>query len=321
MVGLMSILATDGVRPQERFDYWRDARTRTLSDVTITIKREDRLQFHGRIFAATIGDAVLAEMDASSYQVSRSKSDIDRVATDTLMIGHQVRGPGWLDAGDRVHAISEGMISVLHSDVPFLAVPRTSRDFHFRTLKIPLAGRESLAVRARGLVAEPLAPAAQLTRLIHASFEALFDRTPDLSEASDLVQDLAQLTLLARDRAAPGAPESRTAIRSGYLRAAQQMIRRALHRPDLSAKLVADAFAISERQIHLLFEPTGCSFARTLMALRLAKARELLASMPDKPIADVAYGCGFDSIATFYRAFRLAYGMAPGEFRLSCSHA
>jgi AraC-like DNA-binding protein len=35
----------------------------------------------------------------------------------------------------------------------------------------------------------------------------------------------------------------------------------------------------------------------------------------------VAYGCGFDSIATFYRVFGLAYGMAPGEFRLSQDHA
>jgi transcriptional regulator GlxA family with amidase domain len=99
------------------------------------------------------------------------------------------------------------------------------------------------------------------------------------------------------------------------------MIRRALHRPDLSAKLVADAFAISERQIHLLFEPTGCSFARTVMAMRLAKARGLLASMPDKPIVDVAYSCGFDSIATFYRAFGPACGMAPGEFRLRHGYA
>lgn len=32
-------------------------------------------------------------------------------------------------------------------------------------------------------------------------------------------------------------------------------------------------------------------------------------------IVDIAYACGFDSTATFYRAFRSVLGLSPGDLR------
>ena len=45
------------------------------------------------------------------------------------------------------------------------------------------------------------------------------------------------------------------------------------------------------------------------MALRLLLHRQ------ERTVADIAYACGFDSLATFYRAFRAAYGMTPLDMR------
>ncbi len=130
------------------------------------------------------------------------------------------------------------------------------------------------------------------------------------------VGHLAQLALLARNRAAPGAPETRAALRFGFLKAARNVLAQNLHRPGLSPLAVATELGISVRQLHLLFEPTGRSFARTLIAMRLNEARRLmLGMMSTRPIADVAYACGFDSMATFYRVFRQTYGMTPNELR------
>jgi AraC-like DNA-binding protein len=36
---------------------------------------------------------------------------------------------------------------------------------------------------------------------------------------------------------------------------------------------------------------------------------------PERLIADIATSCGFESLATYYRVFNAAYGMAPGDFR------
>ena len=65
----------------------------------------------------------------------------------------------------------------------------------------------------------------------------------------------------------------------------------------------------------MLFEPTGLSFARTLTAMRLADASRMLATAPERSVTDIAYLCGFDSIATFYRVFRAAYAMTPRDAR------
>ena len=83
---------------------------------------------------------------------------------------------------------------------------------------------------------------------------------------------------------------------------------------------MARELGISLRQVHVLFEPTGQSFARTLTAMRLADASRMLVAQPARSVTDIAYRCGFDSIATFYRAFRAAYGMTPNDAREKGRH-
>jgi transcriptional regulator GlxA family with amidase domain len=152
--------------------------------------------------------------------------------------------------------------------------------------------------------------AASLTALVASAAE-----NPDADFDQD-VGHLAQLALLARNRVAPGSPETRAALRFGFLKAARNVLAQNLHRPGLSPLAVATELGISVRQLHLLFEPTGRSLARTLMAMRLTEARRvMLGVMSTRPIADVAYACGFDSMATFYRVFRQTYGMTPSEVR------
>ena len=70
-----------------------------LFGVTIELEREKRAGFHGRFSGAPIGNAMLAEMTASSYRVSRTAADIARVCSDSLSIGWQVRGPGHMETG------------------------------------------------------------------------------------------------------------------------------------------------------------------------------------------------------------------------------
>ena len=61
--------------------------------------------------------------------------------------------------------------------------------------------------------------------------------------------------------------------------------------------------------------PSHESFSRTVTAMRLDEARGQLLENPTRPVADIAFACGFESLATFYRGFRSAFGMAPGDVR------
>jgi transcriptional regulator GlxA family with amidase domain len=74
---------------------------------------------------------------------------------------------------------------------------------------------------------------------------------------------------------------------------------------------------MSLRSLHLLFEPTGVSFARYVLHRRLQECRATLASPAHahRSIIDISFACGFNSLAAFYSAFQREFGMAPGEAR------
>lgn len=310
----MLSFSTDELRPQDRFDHWCEVRGKSLFGVTIELDRESRADFHGRFSATPIGDAILAKMSASSYRVSRTPADIARVSSNSLSIGLQIRGPGWMKIkGDRVHSVREGDVTISHSNMMFAGTPQRSDGFDFRTLKIPLNNDLALGARTHDLFPEPLMQGARLTRLIKATLSAL---EQDPFQSSGEIESIARLALIARGRLAQGSPEGRAALRTGFLHAARDIMIRDLHRPDLTSATVAAELAISLRQVHVLFEPTGLSFARSLTAMRLKEARRLLGLTPARQVADIAYACGFDSIATFYRVFRSAYGMTPSDVRV-----
>jgi AraC-like DNA-binding protein len=307
---------TDSLNPNERFDHWCEVRGKGLFGVTIELARDRRPDFQGRFSAFDVGGATVAEMRASSYSTSRTSGDIRRLPGDSLYIAQQVRGLGSLYTdGEQVHTVGNGTVVVSHSDTPYGAFPQRSDGFHFRALKIPLAGNDLLATGARRLIAQPLPKQSRMATLIEASFEAIAARGTALADPAAAVRHIAQLALLARGRVASGAPESREALRHGYYQAALRLITQLLSSPELSPALVAATLHISPRQVHVLFEPTGLSFSRTVLATRLTEARRQIEDMPLRPIVDIAHACGFDSLATFYRTFRRAYDMTPGDLR------
>ena len=307
---------TDGFRPADRFDHWCEIRAKGLFGVTIEMPRDRRPDFHGRFSAREIGGATIADMRASSYHASRTWADIKRMPGNSLNISQQVRGPGVLrTSAERLHRIADGAITITHSDLPFTGIPQYSGDFHFLALKIPVAVDERLAAGAENLTCEPLLPEIPVARLLEATFAAIVAQRVEAADADATIRHIAQLALLARGRVMPGTPESRGAVRHGYLHLALALVRRHLLQPDLSPVHVAQTMNISVRQLHLLFEPTDKSFSRTLLAMRLVEARRQLESAPHLTVTEIALACGFDSLATFYRTFRQTYGLAPGDLR------
>lgn len=121
------------------------------------------------------------------------------------------------------------------------------------------------------------------------------------------------------DRLKPGMPEVRAALRSGLRYAAEEIMARDKNQQKLTPAKVALELGISVRQLHVLFEHAELTFARTLASMRISQARRLRVERPALPVTEVAYACGFDSLARFYRLFTGAYGMAPGEFRAAGS--
>ena len=126
---------------------------------------------------------------------------------------------------------------------------------------------------------------------------------------------MAHLALIERGIVRPGSRRGQAALRTGRLSQARRLIARHLQDPDLAPTMVADQLGVSVRHLHMLFETAAKSFSQTVTDERLKQSRRLMREAPDRLIADIATSCGFESLATYYRVFNAAYGMAPGDFR------
>lgn len=291
---------------------------KNLFGVTIELEPEKRADFRGTFSAQAVGGATLVEIHASPYRVTRSVADIAQAPSDSLCIYQQIDGGCWFD-NDRgsEFTLRAGDIAISNADLPYKTTPIDDRGFHLRLLKIPLASIKVSSSDSVALPAQLLTVKPGFSSLVADSVNSFFDQAPHLSgtAADSVVQTLAQFAMMARGLAEPSGERSRRAVRAGRLQLARDIVDRDLHQSDLSPGDMAARLGVSVRHLQMLFEPTGTSYARYVLGRRLERARELLLQSPDAAVADVAQACGFQSLATFYRAFRIAFGMSPGEYR------
>ena len=163
----------------------------------------------------------------------------------------------------------------------------------------------------------PLRAASPIGSLLGFAFEAAATNLPLLSpEIGDAVlQNLCGLVALACGASEEG--QSRDSMRLARLEGAKRYIEQHLGEPALTPANTAAALGISLRQLHLLFEPTGTSFAQYVARHRLLQCRTALVSPAGakRSVADIAFGWGFSSLATFYRAFERQFGLPPAALR------
>ncbi|MGT2436342.1 AraC family transcriptional regulator [Bradyrhizobium betae] len=314
---------TDEVESHDRFDYWREVRAKGLFGVTAELERERRGDFYGEFSLRQIGGAGLVELKASHYTVERSVSDIAYAPGDSICVYQQLGSGGWfggMRAGD--FAIANGSFATSHTDQPYRTAPLGASGFHLRILKIPVSGLSTQDKRMRELVPRRFDDPG-LAPLLEACFADLGEAAagddgatvaPPFVENS-LVQALGHLALIERGIVRPGSRLGQAALRTARHSQARRLIARHLQDPNLAPAMVAALLGVSVRHLHMLFESATRSFSQTVTDERLKQSRRLMREAPNRLIADIATSCGFESLATYYRVFNAAYGMAPGDFR------
>jgi AraC-like DNA-binding protein len=109
-------------------------------------------------------------------------------------------------------------------------------------------------------------------------------------------------------------PTRGEALRAARLHRLRDYIHTQQADPDLAAPAAARALGMSVRSLHLALAPTGCSFGDMVLHARLASCHAMLARPAcSATIADIAFACGFNSLSSFYRAFRRIYGSCPRD--------
>ena len=316
---------TDHVDPADRFDYWRESLAANLIGDAPEAPPEHRASFSGSITRIPVADTGVMQlrMRFSQLRTERTAKHVRDTPGDGVFLFRAENYDMNFQFKDRPAIVwRSGQMVIGGLDRVRSSEAHTPGNYRCDVLRLPSASFQGLVRDSAVLDPRVVAQDTGADALLHSFFDSFMRELPRL-DAEDRATALATLTGLAtlvlrRDRRAeePG----RAAVHAARLQAARDHIARYVSDPALSPTTVASALGISVRQLHALFEPSGQSFSRRVLEERVKRAAQVLQSDPTRTVAEIAFGCGFDSLPTFYRAFRAVAGMTPGDLR-ACTPA
>jgi AraC-like DNA-binding protein len=307
----MTTWSTDAVSEHERFAFWREMVCRNVFNISAQASPK---RFSASITARNYGSLRFAMCESTAYEIDRTHKDISNESADHYLVYLQLRGHTVLTQGNDSIEFSHNDIVIADGRRPYHAV--LFDDGQYRRQAIAVLPRPIIEGRAPWLRGRPLYKLASRSvyvdlarrHLIQLSADSLTD-----TEMALLTENFCNLLALVEDAYTPISrlqPELQ-------LEALLDFCRRNLHDSTLSPDSVAAQFGISTRTLHLRFERLEQTFGRWLLDSRLDACRDALRNpiRQAHTISEIAYGCGFNDLSHFNKAFRARFGRPPGEWR------
>jgi AraC-like DNA-binding protein len=308
-------LSTADVPERQQYAFWRDGFNASVLGI-----RNEPLGPTDRGFRAEAEAWISPSLQYFRYSsenaaVSRSPREVGRRSWGSVWIYRERSLGAQFEQGGRQYVTAPGGLIIADSDQTHFAT-RAQQSYCHDIWMLPksLIGPH-LPALGRPLWV-PQEEGAGLSALLVAYLDTLGQEMCGLapSQLEAVAGNLARLVATAC-----GAPhgENGHAIKAALLERAKAHIARHLADPALGPATAAAALGVSERTLHLAFAPSDVTFAEEVMRQRLAECRATLSNpmAADRSIVDIAFGWGFASLATFYRAFQRQFGMPPGELR------
>jgi len=311
--------STDDLPPLDRVRFWCDFFSKHAHSIT-PIETPDPNAFRAEASGWVAGQFALLNVRSGLERVQRTAADVAKDKTEAFCI-RRFRQPAiWKFSADSrpVDLIHQaGDFCVSSSEWRFERQSKVPASFDI--LMIPQAALSPLLPRGRLRRPFRLPGASPLSSLLGAAMDAAMAQAPLLAEelAEAVLRNLCGLVALACATSEEGTEEGQDPMRSAQLEAVKHHVDSHLADPGLTPAGTAAALGISARQLHRLFEPSGSTFARYVLRQRLLRCRDTIAGATGtgRSVIDIALGWGFNSMATFYRAFASEFGGPPTALR------
>jgi AraC-like DNA-binding protein len=282
----------------------------------------DSHEFRAKVDGLVAGRFILMDIRANHTVARRTAAHVARDTAGAFAICRFNSTTSWKAAPRSTPVeiqFAPGDWAVTSCEWEFDAIGMTTADWD--VLVIPQSVLSPLLTGGRLTRPFKLAAGSPLGALLSASLDAAKAHVPLVSPVlgAAVLQNLCELVALACGTVDERPSTGRDALRAEKLEIAKRYVEQHLADPDLTAASTAAAIGISLRQLYILFEPTGTGFARHMLRQRLLKCRDTIAGATGtgRSVADIAFGWGFSSMATFYRAYASEFGSTPTALRLA----
>ncbi|WP_299056641.1 helix-turn-helix domain-containing protein [uncultured Nocardioides sp.] len=274
---------------------------------------------HGAVESCLLGHLQLSTVTSVDQRISRSQTLISRDHDALFQVGLVRSGRAVVEQDGRTAVLEPGDFVVYETSRPFewqLRSARSSRHWELAVLTWPRSSFRLSESHTRELTARVFAAQHGMSRVVSDLLSGLVTEQPTMAEgaATAMADQVGEILSVALE-ALPSTP-----LRPGsdrLLREVDDYIDAHLGDPGLTPDRIAQAVAISTRQLHRLFLERDLTVAQTVRTRRLEGARrEIRASLTrDRSLREIARNWGFLDLAVFGRAFRAAYGLSPREYR------
>lgn len=310
-------ISTEGERGSKRVALVRDA-ANDLFNLDADLDSGPADSVHADIHIARSPLVSIVDVHTSWSVVRRTAARAAASPTDHLLLYRIAQGGSWFrnERGEQF-LTRTGSVVVGSQASPYTAAAAPGRDWRFQVVRIAADKLPCSGNRIRRSSFTVLGDAEGMSQLAAQYLASFAEQLPQLDadgiDAAIHALDVLLAASMGDDRA--HASDDGRALHAARLVAARNFIERCLDNPQLGPELVAAHLGVSVRHVHRLFAEEGTSTSLEIRRLRVSRAQALLARDATRPVTDVAFACGFDSLATFYRCFRAETGMTATEWR------
>ncbi len=306
----------DDVPLASRRDFWLHTLDETIGPLDL---RTGGLDSRDWVRCGDIGAVRVVELSGGHGGVARlTPSGVRRSDPDVCKIDVLVRGHGVVEQDGRQARLEPGDLALVDLSRParWALSPMLLVAFAFPRALLPLRP-DDMARLTAVRIAGDRGPAALVSSLAR----QLVDHLDDHDATAGVRLGTAVLDLLTVGLAVPLERTNDVPAdtrQHALLLRVHAFIEQRLGDPELSPGMIAAAHYISERYLYKLFQTEQTSVAAWIRRRRLERCRRDLLdpALRQQPVSAIAARWGMPSATHFSRAFRSAYGVPPGEYRL-----
>ena len=291
---------------------WTDILAETHLRFDVCSTQRTPSTFYGAVTRRRFGDLALVDC-ASSPFLARSESSADS-GPHASIFGLQFVRKGVEQVRERSRQMSLTAGDVILWDGLMPVEIEVIEPFLKRTVIFPRERLLAVCPRLDDVGSLPPLGRSASVRLLIRYLDALALELGALDEPGRAVAADAALELL-RAAVAPSVPSSRSAKRAAMCADVRRYIRAHLQDGALGPESIANAYAMSVRALHALFEDTGDSVCGLIRRERLGRCHEDLSLPSGGSVTEIAFRWGFHDAAHFARVFKAHYDRTPSEVR------
>ena len=309
----MTVLSTEHIQPREVVNYWHDVVSQFYAPCHNILLKND---FNARAEITGFGMTELSHIVSQGVDYQRTQQNIRQDQKDDIFISVMLKGIGYFTQFDRQVKQCEGDILIHDSAYPYLyQYPHRYRSIFYKIPRVLLEARLPNIDKLGGTVIPKGSPYANaISSFLQSAYMVGTDSNIDFcSEFAEPITTLLSVCLRRATSLNGYTNDTRHEVLLSNIKA---FMKENLLNEGLNLKTIAEQQHISVRTLNRLFAKVGETPMRWLQSQRLARAHQMLISMPQYSITDIALINGFNDLSHFSRLFRQHFGQSPKMIKI-----